>query len=100
MEPEIFAPGIVNTGLYTRDLAISKDGNEIYFCVADADFAAIFVTKCIDNHWTEPQALDEPVNSQENEFFPSVITLVKLICLLILPAGRYVLCKMKKNGYY
>jgi hypothetical protein len=54
MEPEVFAPGIVNTGLYTRDIAISKDGNEIYFCVADASVTSIFVTKCIDNYWTEP----------------------------------------------
>jgi len=147
MEPEIFTPGIVNTGLYTRDIAISKDGNEIYFCVADAGLAAIFVTKCIDNHWTEPviapfsgmgfldmepcissdgnkilflsnrppngkepqkgwfyqkiwvtertetgwtepQVLDEPVNSQENEFFSSVTNANVLYFTRMTEAGK------------
>jgi hypothetical protein len=51
---EIFAPGIVSTGMNTRDIAISKDGNEIFFCVADAKVTAIFVTRSINNQWTEP----------------------------------------------
>jgi hypothetical protein len=29
MEPKLFAPGIVNTGMYTRDVAMTPDGNEI-----------------------------------------------------------------------
>jgi len=52
--PEVFAPGIISTGLYTRDIAISKGGDEIYFCVSDAAVTAIFETKLIDNRWTEP----------------------------------------------
>jgi Tol biopolymer transport system component len=52
--PEVFAPGIVSTGLYTRDIAISKDGTEIYFCISDPAATAILVTKLIDNRWTEP----------------------------------------------
>jgi hypothetical protein len=43
--PVIFAPGIVSTGLYTRDIAISKPGDEIFFCVADGGFTAIFATR-------------------------------------------------------
>ena len=27
----LFAPGIMSTGMATRDVAISRDGNEIYF---------------------------------------------------------------------
>ena len=54
MTPEIFAPGIVSTGLYTRDIAISKDGTEIYFCISDVAATAILVTKLINNRWTEP----------------------------------------------
>jgi len=161
MEPEVFAPGIVNTVLYTRDIAISKDGNEIYFCVADADFAAIFMTKCIDNHWTEPviapfsgmgfldmepcissdgnkifflsnrppdgkkpqngwayqkiwvtertetgwtepQALDEPVNSHENEFFPSVTNANVLYFTRMTEAGKAGIYKSKyiNNSYH
>jgi len=52
--PVVFAPGIVSTGLYTRDIAISKDGTEIYFCISDAAATAILVTKLINNRWTEP----------------------------------------------
>ena len=54
MEPEVFAPGIVSTGLYTRDIAMTKDGKEIYFCISDASVTGIFVTKLVDNKWTEP----------------------------------------------
>jgi len=54
IKPEIFAPGIVSTGLYTRDIAITKDGSEIYFCISDAAATAILVTKLANNRWTEP----------------------------------------------
>jgi len=52
--PVIFAPGIVSTGLYTRDIAISKSGDEIFFCVADGGFTAILVTRLSGGRWTEP----------------------------------------------
>jgi Tol biopolymer transport system component len=54
MVPEVFAPGIIGTGLYTRDIAISGNGSEIYFCISDAAATAIFVTKLLSNKWTEP----------------------------------------------
>jgi hypothetical protein len=54
MTPEIFAPGIISTGLYTRDMAISQGGDEFYFCVADGGLNVIFVTRLLDNRWTEP----------------------------------------------
>jgi hypothetical protein len=54
MTPEIFAPGIISTGLYTRDMAIAKGGDEIYFCVADGGWSVMFVTQLLDNRWTEP----------------------------------------------
>jgi ribosomal protein L24E len=59
-EPVIFAEGIVSTGLYTRDLAMTPDGNEIYFCsiVGNYAYTAIFGTRLEDGRWTEPKALD------------------------------------------
>jgi hypothetical protein len=54
MTPEVFAPGIISTGLYTRDLAISKGGDEIYFSVSDGGASAIFETRSVDGRWTEP----------------------------------------------
>jgi hypothetical protein len=53
--PAIFAPGIVSTGLYTRDIAIPGDGSEIYFSISDAAITGIFVTKLVNNQWTEPE---------------------------------------------
>jgi Tol biopolymer transport system component len=52
--PVVFAPGIVSTGLYTRDIAMSKDGKEIYFSISDAATTSIFVTQLINGRWTEP----------------------------------------------
>jgi hypothetical protein len=52
--PVVFAPGIISTGLYTRDIAMSVDGKEIYFCISDAATTSIFVTKLVNNRWTEP----------------------------------------------
>jgi hypothetical protein len=54
MTAEIFAPGIISTGLYTRDITISKDGKEIYFSISDASVTAIFITKQVNGYWTEP----------------------------------------------
>lgn len=55
--PRLFAPGIVSTGMFTRDMAISPDGKEIYFCVAIGNytFATILYTKEINGKWTTPE---------------------------------------------
>lgn len=52
---ELFAPGIVNTGMYTRDVAMTPDGNEIYFGVSVGQFTTILMTKQEDGRWTEPE---------------------------------------------
>ncbi len=41
----LFSPNFVSTNLYTRDLAITPDGKEIYFCVSTVKHNLIFVTK-------------------------------------------------------
>jgi len=55
--PVLFAPGIVGTALPTRDVAMTPDGNEIYFCVTVGNYryAAIMVTRRVAGRWTEPQ---------------------------------------------
>ena len=60
MEPEVFAPGIVSTGLNTRDIAFTPDGKEIYFCVnlGSFTFSTIMVTRLKDGAWTEPEVLE------------------------------------------
>lgn len=59
-EPVIFAEDIVSTGLYTRDLAMTPDGSEIYFCsiVGNYSYTAIFGTRLENDKWTEPKAID------------------------------------------
>ena len=55
--PELFAPEIVSTGMFTRDMAISPDGKEIYFCVAIANYtySTILYTREVDGHWLAPE---------------------------------------------
>ena len=55
--PELFAPGVVSTGMFTRDMAISPDGNEIYFCVAIGNYtySTILYTKQVDGFWLPPE---------------------------------------------
>ncbi|NJD17995.1 MAG: hypothetical protein FIA95_01735, partial [Gemmatimonadetes bacterium] len=54
-EPVLFAPGIVSTGMYTRDVAMTPDGSEIYFGVLLGRFTAILVTRRVAGVWTEPE---------------------------------------------
>lgn len=51
---EIFAPGFISTGLYERDFAITKDGNEIYYSLFLGDWTTIMVTTLENGKWTEP----------------------------------------------
>lgn len=64
-EPELFAPGIVSTGMYTRDIAITPDGNEIYFCVTlpGFNFATILYSRQENGIWSVPEVvphMDDP----------------------------------------
>jgi hypothetical protein len=56
-EPELFAPRIVSTGMATRDIAMTPDGREIYFCVSMPGFsyATIMVTQQVNDRWTRPE---------------------------------------------
>lgn len=53
--PEIFAPGIVSTGMYTRDIAMTPDGSEIYFGVLLGRFTTIVETHLEGGRWTRPE---------------------------------------------
>ena len=58
-EPEPFAPGLINVGVPVRDVAISPDGDEIYFGteVGGFSFSTIMVTRRVGGVWTEPAPL-------------------------------------------
>jgi len=58
-DPEVFAPGIISTGIYTRDIAMTPDKKEIYFCLVlpNYSFSTILFTKQVDGTWTEPEVV-------------------------------------------
>ncbi|HKI87868.1 MAG TPA: hypothetical protein VKA38_02500, partial [Draconibacterium sp.] len=63
--PELFAPGIVNTGIPARDITITPNGKEIYFGlnIGNSSYATIFYCKETESGWTAPEVLpfaDDP----------------------------------------
>lgn len=54
-EPELFAPGVVSTGLYERDVAMTSGGDEFYFGLISRTYATIVVMKRVNGSWTEPE---------------------------------------------
>jgi len=57
--PEVFAPGIVSTGLAERDVAVMPDGSEMYFGVTlgRSGTATIVGTRMVDGRWTRPEVV-------------------------------------------
>lgn len=70
--PELFAPGLLNTGLYTRDMAISPDGKEMYFSIAGGGYAVIMQTKMTDGKWTEPVVAPFSGSTEYFDFEPHI----------------------------
>lgn len=54
---ELFAPGIISSGMADRDIAISPDGKELFFnrTIGNTDYFTIFHTQEINGIWTEPE---------------------------------------------
>jgi hypothetical protein len=51
---ELFAPGLVSTGMTERAVAITPDGREIYYELAFGKVATIMVTQLDGGRWSEP----------------------------------------------
>lgn len=56
----LFAPGIVSTGTNERDLAVTADGKEIFFCreVGGFKYNTIFHSSQVNGKWTSPEVLE------------------------------------------
>lgn len=52
---ELFAKDIISTRLYERDIAVTPDGNEIYYTIFLRDWSAIAVVKRAGGKWQPPQ---------------------------------------------
>jgi hypothetical protein len=70
LEPRLFAPGIVSTGLQTRDVAMTPDGRELYFAVTAGAATMIMVTREIDGLWTEPSVA--PFSGRHLDIEPAI----------------------------
>ena len=73
-QAQIFAPGIVSTNLAARDVAMMPDGKELYFGMTTNDYknAAILVTRCVDDRWTEPEVTPFSANLDWLDFEPCI----------------------------
>jgi hypothetical protein len=63
--PQLFAPGVVNVGMHSRDVAMTPDGCEIYFCVILGQYKLSNIVGCRfeNGRWSAPQVvpgLDQP----------------------------------------
>jgi hypothetical protein len=71
--PLLFAPGVVSTGLYERDLAITPDGREIYFCVVLGNYqrTSILVTRRdAAGDWSTPEVA--PFSGKYKDLEPAI----------------------------
>src|SRR5512145_203655 len=68
--PEIFAPDIVSvTGRYEYGVALSPDGDEIFFTAEDPGHG-LMITRRVDGEWTTPKVANlRGVNQWEFEAF-------------------------------
>jgi hypothetical protein len=55
MAPEIFAPGIISTGMSESAIAVTPDGNEIFYTVHAGNSETIVTTRLENGRWTAPE---------------------------------------------
>ena len=69
--PEIFAPGILSLGFHEHNIAISSDGEEIFFVAASSDFSRylIMTTRLKNGAWTMPEVA--PFSGGRNDGAPA-----------------------------
>jgi hypothetical protein len=73
MEPVVFAPGLVSTGMAERDLTMTPEGNELYFTRmvgGNFNFSFILVSKRINGRWTTPEVA--PFSGRYKDLEPAI----------------------------
>lgn len=68
----MFAPGLVSTGLHTRDVAMTPDGSVLYFSVQVGPFAAIVETRRGTDGWSRPEVASFSRDPSTMEIEPHV----------------------------
>ncbi|MFC2090045.1 TolB family protein [Bacteroidota bacterium] len=71
--PEVFAPGIIGTGMFTRDIAISPDGKELFYSVAIGNYtySTILYTKQINGKWSTPEVAPFAASAKTMDLEPA-----------------------------
>lgn len=71
---EIFAPGIVSAGMMARDMAITPDGNEIYFgrAVGNYLYSTIMMVKRVKGRWMNPEVAPFADSPEYNTVEPCI----------------------------
>jgi len=54
-EPELFAPGVLSTGMYERDITMTPGGDEIYFGMIFGRYVTVACTRLEKGRWTRPE---------------------------------------------
>ena len=69
LKPELFAPGIVSTGLHEFSCCFTPDGKEFYFTRRDSSTNMSFImeTRVAKGRWTEPEVVPFVENSMSFE---------------------------------
>lgn len=52
---QVFAEGMISTGMYERDIVFSKDGKEVFWGLFVNGISTILYSKQIDGIWSEPE---------------------------------------------
>ena len=72
--PRLFAPGVVSTGMFTRDITMTPDGKEIYFCIAIGNYtySTILYTREVGGRWTPPEIVPFSGGPGVTDFEPAL----------------------------
>ena len=70
MTPEIFAPGIVSTGMSESAIAVAPDGKEIFYVVHAGNSETIVTTRLENGRWTAPEVA--PFSGKYLDGFPAM----------------------------
>jgi len=55
LTPKIFAPGIVSTGYSERNITVSPDGKELYYCLYGAPHGVFLFMREVNGLWIKPR---------------------------------------------
>ena len=69
---ELFAPGVVSTAQYTRDVAMTPDGTELYYGVMTGGYSVIMQTKLVNGRWTKPEVAPFSDNPEHMNLEPHI----------------------------